>query len=88
MDPIGVKTAELHLPHFIWVMEIAPLSHYLQGRCTGEIVIDATSNFWETDLLYLRSGAILLLNGQRISANATGTNLGSFEQYTHNLGEM
>jgi len=88
VDPFAVKIAELHLPHFVWLMEIAPMSHYHGGKCTGEIVLDATANSMEESLLYARTGEILLLNNQRLTVTNNPQTLKMFTQYTHNLGEL
>ena len=87
-DPFAVKISDLHLPHFVWVMEVAPLSHYLNGRCTGEIVLDATANAMEETLLYARAGPIFLLNNQRLSVTNPPVPMNTFTQFTHNLGEL
>ena len=88
LDPISVKVAGLHLPHFVWLMEVAPVSSYLAGRCTGEVVLDATANQMEEGLLYARAGDILLLNQQELRVKNRPVDLMTFAQYTHNLGEQ
>ena len=87
-DPFAIKVSDLHLPHFVWLMEIAPRSHYLNGRCTGEIVLDATANSMEEALLYARIGPSFLLNKNRLSVSNPPVCLKTFAQYTHNLGEL
>ncbi len=87
-DPFAVKVADLHLPHFVWLMEIAPRSHYLNGLCTGEIVLDATANSMEEALLYARIGPRFLLNKNQLSVSNPSVCLKTFVQYTHNLGEL
>ncbi len=87
-DPFAVKIADMHLPHFLWVMEVSPLELYRQGTCTTEIVLDTTANGLEECLLYARAGAKLILNNKVIELKNPGLNLSMFAQYTHNLGEL
>lgn len=87
-DPFAVKIADMHLPHFVWVMEVSPLELYRQGTCTTEIVLDTTANSLEECLLYARAGGKLLLNNKVIEIKNPGLHLGTFAQYTHNLGEL
>jgi len=88
IDPFAVKISDLHLPHFVWVMEVSPLELYRQGICTTEIVLDTTANGLEECLLYARAGAKLILNNNVIELKNPGLNLSMFSQYTHNLGEL
>lgn len=87
-DPFAVKIAELHLPHFVWVMEVSPMELYQQGSCTTEIVLDTTANGLEECLLFARTGGKLLLNDKILELKPPGLNLSVFAQYTHNLGEL
>ena len=86
-DPFAVKIADMHLPHFVWVMEVSPLDLYRHGSCTTEIVLDTTANGMEDCLLYARAGAKLFLNNKSFELKNPGLNLSTFAQYTHNLGE-
>ena len=84
-DTINTLIAELFLPHFVWVMEVSPRSHYRQGLCTGEIVLDATANeLEESALIYTRIGASLILDGK---SRMVPGHPRIFPQFTHNLGE-
>lgn len=87
IDPLAMRASAFHLPHFVWVMEISPLSLYRQGMCTAEIVLDATANRHEMCLLYARVGQNLLLQENSITATNAPLSHQTFEQYTHNLGE-
>jgi hypothetical protein len=87
-DPFAVKIADMHLPHFVWVMEVSPLEIYRHGYCTTEIVLDTTANRMEECLLYERAGTKLFLNNKVIEHKNPGLNLSTFAQYTHNLGEL
>lgn len=87
-DPFAVKIADMHLPHFVWVMEVSPLELYRHGNCTTEIVLDTTANGLEECLLYARIGAKLILNNKVIELKNPVLNLSVFAQYTHNLGEL
>lgn len=88
LDPFAVEISSLHLPHFIWLMEIGPGSAYLRGECTGEIVLDATANRNEEGLLYARTGPFLQLNGEELAGSKIIPSARLFPQYTHNLGEL
>lgn len=85
VDQLCAFVANLHLPHFVWMLEISPLSRYRQGQAAAEIVLDATANrFDKHAFVYARAGAHLLLDGKhRTFQNAPVT----FAQFTHNLGE-
>jgi hypothetical protein len=87
-DPFAVKIADMHLPHFVWVMEVSPLELYRHGNCTTEIVLDTTANGLEECLLYARAGSKLILNNKVIELKNPGLSLSMFAQYTHNLGEL
>lgn len=87
-DPFAVKIADMHLPHFVWVMEASPLDLYRHGKCTTEIVLDTTANGLEECLLYARAGTKLILNNKTIELKNPGLSLSMFAQYTHNLGEL
>jgi hypothetical protein len=86
-DPFAVTIAELHLPHFVWVMEVSPFELYRQGMCTTEIVLDATANGLEDCLLYARVGEKFVLNNKVRELKKPGLNLSTFTQFTNNLGE-
>ncbi|MCX5675021.1 MAG: hypothetical protein NTX87_08430 [Planctomycetota bacterium] len=75
---------DLNLPHFVWIMEVSPLSLYNQGLCVGEIVLDASANEYECEPIYARMGRMLIFGGQE-KTQAAG--LCGFPLYTHNLGE-
>jgi len=87
-DTLAIKISDLHLPHFVWVMEVSPIDLYKQGLCTTEIVLDATANGLEDCLLYARAGGKMILNNHVIEPKNPGLNLSTFAQYTHNLGEL
>jgi hypothetical protein len=87
-DPFAIKIADMHLPHFVWVMEVSPLELYRHGTCTTEIVLDTTANGLEECLLYARTGGKLILNNNVIELKNPGLSLSTFAQYTHNLGEL
>ena len=66
-------------------MEAGPLSSYLQGKCTAEIVMDPTANPNEDANIYLRVGNVLICKGR---SHVESGSPGEFSQYTHNLGEI
>jgi len=86
-DPASSLVASLHLPHFLWVMEISPIDAYKNGICTAEIVLDATAGSAEDGIIYMRVGDQMHFAGktQTIWKKVSGPN--QFPQYTHNLGE-
>ena len=84
-DQISAFIPNIHLPHFVWVMEIGPKSLYDDGKCSAEIVLDATANELENFPIYARLGATVLLDGKKVTIPNTPT---TFRQYTHNLGEF
>ncbi len=89
-DKASTLITNLHLPHFIWVMEIAPLEIYKAYHCTVEIVLDATSRIHPDDgHIYTRIGNELIFaaEDQSIIKKAIGSAPIKFPQYTHNLGE-
>lgn len=83
-DTLALLSVDLNLPHFVWVMEISPLSLYKSGSCLGEIVLDASANEDECEYIYMRIGQTVLRGGQQ---GEKGDGLSKFCQYTHNLGE-
>jgi hypothetical protein len=81
--PVG-----LHLPHFIWVMEVSPVDLYRQGLCTCEIVLDATAGTAEEGVIYVRIGNQVHLEPRKATTWKNIANaLKEYPQYTHNLGE-
>lgn len=83
-DQFAAFVMNIHLPHFVWVMEIAPKSLYDKGLCSAEIVLDATANELEEFPIYARVGSTMLLDGKK---KTLPLNPVTFQQYTHNLGE-
>jgi hypothetical protein len=73
----------LNLPHFVWVMEVAPLASHLNGQCIGEVLIDASVGKHECQPIYIRIGRSLI-SGKNSQEYPPSPVL--FEQYTHNLG--
>lgn len=83
-DRLAWLTADLNLPHFVWVMEVSPLSSYKDGLAIGEVVLDATASKDESEYVYLRVGkTVLRLTDEESDPLAVDR----FPQYTHNLGE-
>lgn len=83
-DRLSSLAIDLNLPHFIWVMEISPLSLFNKGKCIGEIVIDASTSMDECEFVYMRVGNTIFYNDDQ---NTPSDGLQSYLQYTHNLGE-
>ncbi len=86
IDDINYFVSNISLPHFIWVMEFSNTSNYKNKKVTAEIVIDATSSKLEdTKYIYARLGNVIYFNGQSEKILQAPT---TFDQYTHNLGEL
>ncbi|MCX6714765.1 MAG: hypothetical protein NTX72_03045 [Candidatus Uhrbacteria bacterium] len=87
-DEAVLITTRIQLPHFVWVMEVGPMSLYKQGYCTAEIVLDSTANEREECLIYARVGSNLVWSTDGESLSKPIVNGHSrIHQYTHNLGE-
>ena len=84
-DKLAGLPVGLNLPHFIWVMELRPLSCYNDGQCLAEVVLDASANADECEYIYLRVGRTVL-RGDKLAEPDPGALL-KYPQYTHNLGE-
>jgi hypothetical protein len=76
--------AQLHLPHFIWVMEIAPLRRYREGLRCGEFVLDATAGRKDNALIYSLIGNTIEYDNAEESFPSSPL---EYSQFTHNLGE-
>ncbi|MGD0088939.1 MAG: hypothetical protein ABSE73_03395 [Planctomycetota bacterium] len=83
-DRLAMLPVDLRLPHFIWVMEISPLTLYNQGLCFGEVLLDASANEAESEYIYMRLGNTVFCGGEQSPCD---DGLLQFVQYTHNLGE-
>lgn len=83
-DLLSQFPLRLNLPHFIWVMEISPLSLYTGRSIIGEVVLDASADRAEVGFVYGRIGNLISFQGKESVADGTPT---SFCQFTHNLGE-
>lgn len=83
MDMLSYGVTHMKLPHFIWVAEAGPLSLYLQGKCTSEIVIDPTSNPNEDIVMYMRVKNAIIVDETEYKVDTASPEI---PQYTHNLG--
>lgn len=83
-DVMAQFALDLNLPHFVWVMQVSPLTLHNQGWCVAEVVLDASANEYESQPVYIRVGRTLIRGGQEKVVSA---GLWRFLQYTHNLGE-
>jgi hypothetical protein len=86
-DPASSLVVNLHLPHFLWVMEIAPVDVYKSGNCTAEIILDATAGSAEDGIIYMRVGDRMYFAGKGVTVWKEIKGPTEFVQYTHNLGE-
>ena len=83
-DDLARVPIDLHLPHFIWVMEIAPASTYRHRKCIAEVVLDASESEDECEYVYIRIGDRVIREDRLAVVKGAPT---QFVQYTHNLGE-
>lgn len=86
IDHVDAFVLNYPLPHFVWVVQIAPLSLYRNGECVAEIVLDSTASRPEPGLLYVRVANQLDLFADGISKKLK-TERKRFSLYRHNLGE-
>jgi hypothetical protein len=84
-DQIDALVVNFRMPHFIWLMQVAPLSLYKKGRCVGEIVLDSTAGHEEDGLLYMRTGSHFRTAAKEV--NPVANSRERFHLYRHNLGE-
>jgi hypothetical protein len=86
-DPASSLVASLHLPHFVWVMEISSVEPYKKGICKAEVVLDATAGSAEDGIIYMRVGDQMHFAGRNKTVWKRIAGPDQFIQYTHNLGE-
>jgi hypothetical protein len=87
-DRAASLVLSLHLPHFIWVMEVSPMEAYRNGKCTAEVVLDATAGAAEEAMIYIRIGKQMHFAGATTTISKKIEDAPEqFPQYTHNLGE-
>jgi hypothetical protein len=86
-DPASSVPGSLHLPHFLWVMEVYTHNEYPKGDCIAEVVLDSTAGSAEDGIVYIRvgDGLHIAATPETIWSKIPGPN--RFPQYTHNLGE-
>lgn len=83
-DKAATFVLDLHLPHFIWVMEISPIDLYKNELCNAEIVLDATAGAGDDGVIYIRIGNQIFFDAK---FNRLADGRVEFPQYMHNLGE-
>ena len=87
-DPLLSLAADIRYPHFIWVLQAAPLTLYKDHKCTAEVVMDATAGQHDDALLFGRFGNLALAKGEdaatleRVHTEAPM----NWPLYKHNLG--
>ncbi len=84
-DDLSRFTLQVSLPHFIWVMEISPISLYRQYQCIGEIVFDSLSSKNDNEIFYIRIGNSLYCKDKKLHKEDWTM---KYPIYTHNLGEV
>jgi hypothetical protein len=87
-DRAAGLVTNIHLPHFVWIMELSPLELYKKEICTAEIVMDATAGPEDEGVIYIRIGRQVFFAREKstVWSRIEGA-LEQFPQYTHNLGE-
>lgn len=87
-DRASSLVVNLHLPHFVWVMELSPVDLYRKGLCTAEVVLDATAGAEEEGMIYIRIGKKVYFAREKTTIwNEIDDAREQYPQYTHNLGE-
>lgn len=86
-DPASSLVASLHLPHFLWVMEISTIDAYKCESCIAEVILDATAGSADDGIIYMRIGDQMYFAGKGQTVWRTISGPKQFAQYTHNLGE-
>src|ERR1051326_1567576 len=86
-DQASAFVTKLHLPHFLWVMEVSPIQIYKKRLVTTEIVLDPTAGFFEEGTIYMRVGNTVkaFVEGKTMEKQLEAPV--EFPLYTHNLGE-
>ena len=79
---IEALLTSIHLPSFVWIMEISTQELYRHKKCMGDIVIDTTATLSEDLLIYARTQASILLNGKNYPQESE-----PFLQFINNLGK-
>jgi hypothetical protein len=87
-DTASSLTADFRYPHFIWVLQVAPLSLYKDGKCTGEVVLDASAGPYDNALIFARFGNLALANNGNDLTVIKSLNSAQpvWDLYRHNLG--
>ncbi len=85
VDKLSFYISNISMPHFVWVMEVSTQTDYKNRRIFGEVILDATANKKERNMIYLRIGNSIYFNGKK---SADESSPKKFNQYTHNLGEI
>ncbi len=86
-DQASAFVTKLHLPHFLWIMEVGPAEMYRKGQVTTEIVLDPTAGLFENGIIYMRVGnTVTVMSGSKTLKKSLEAPA-AFPLYTHNLGE-
>ena len=59
-DKLLYFVTKITMPHFIWVMEVAPLNQYKKGRIAGEVILDASAGRNDEGIIYMRIGNVFI----------------------------
>ncbi|AQQ10481.1 hypothetical protein L21SP3_02314 [Sedimentisphaera cyanobacteriorum] len=81
-DFLESSVSNISMPHFVWVMEFSTQDQYKNGKCMGEIVINATSGGKEEHIIYCRVRSEMYVVGEE----KLHKGLNDFSQYRNNLG--
>jgi hypothetical protein len=77
--------AQLHLPHFVWIVEVSPMEQYFGGLSIGELVLDATAGLQDNSLIYARIGQTIHYRAGARKEHFTSVP-DQLPLFTHNLG--
>jgi hypothetical protein len=83
MESFPTFIAQLHLPHFIWIMEVAPYDSYCNHQCCAEVVIDSSAGRFDNGVIFARIGRNVYYAGDQREFTTCPEKLPIF---THNLG--
>jgi hypothetical protein len=78
--------AQIHMPHFVWIMEVAPLDTYRSGRSCAEVVIDASAGQLDPSVIYVRVGNVVHYGDKKQLEMADCHP--ELPIFTHNLGRL
>lgn len=96
-DQAAEILSSLHMPHFVWVLEVSPIAEYQKGKATAVLLLDPTAAPSAAGVIAMRVGNVVKLPKKIDAPLKPGTAPDTkeilcdsapvaFEQFTHNLG--